>query len=353
MTRIIQDILDFIDISSNTGNTSKALEWIKDKCEEFDIEIFFEQNGNVLAKKRGLPCSGLVLSGHYDTVRGEVEVSMKDGFITGRGSSDMKSAVVSMLYVACNCSYSTPVIALTCDEETDSCGVNILKQYLEDYKCCVVCEPTSLKLCTAHRGRTVYKLTLTGERVHASISPMNNIFYELSKVLSFLKTFPTEENVFLGRETITPVSVRCYPDVFNVTPDRIELFIDRRKTNVINDFEEDIIQIKEMFDKINLQNYSVEVDPDRKNNTLPYFCDNTDFTDIIKTCMKELDMDIGEYPFTATCDGAFIGQSIPVVILGPGDLCEAHTENEKIEIEQILRSVELYSNINKGVFNGL
>ncbi|MCK9224481.1 MAG: M20/M25/M40 family metallo-hydrolase [Candidatus Muirbacterium halophilum] len=353
MKKIITDIVDFLNINSNTGNTLEALQWIKKKCNELDIEIFFEQNGNILAKKQNLAASGLVLSGHYDTVKGDIKVELTDDFIYGRGSSDMKSGVLSMLYAVSKATILSPVIALTCDEETDSSGANLLKEMVKDYKYCIVCEPTSLKLCTAHRGRTVYKLVLKGERVHASVSPMNNVFYELSKVLSFLKTFPNKKNDFLGLETITPVSVKSYPDIYNVTPDKLELFIDRRKTTSINNFEEDLEIIRNMFDKINLKNYYIEIDPNRKFNTLSYFCKDKNFINIAKKSMKNLKLDCNEYPFTATCDGSFFGEKLPVLILGPGDLSEAHTKNEKVNIEQILKSVELYLNINKGVFNGL
>jgi acetylornithine deacetylase len=40
-------------------------------------------------------------------------------------------------------------------------------------------------------------------------------------------------------------------------------------------------------------------------------------------------------------DGMVIGQHMPVVVIGPGDIAQAHTADEWIEIDQLEKGVEL------------
>jgi acetylornithine deacetylase/succinyl-diaminopimelate desuccinylase-like protein len=55
---------------------------------------------------------------------------------------------------------------------------------------------------------------------------------------------------------------------------------------------------------------------------------------------------IGVAYCTDGCD--FAERGIPLVVLGPGDIAQAHTADEWIELEQVERAVQVYERIMRG-----
>ena len=47
----------------------------------------------------------------------------------------------------------------------------------------------------------------------------------------------------------------------------------------------------------------------------------------------------------ATDAGWLAHAGVPVIVLGPGDIAQAHTDNEFVEIAQVENAVELYRQI--------
>lgn len=50
---------------------------------------------------------------------------------------------------------------------------------------------------------------------------------------------------------------------------------------------------------------------------------------------------------TSLTDGALISEymKVPTVVFGPGDIAMAHTSEEKIGIDELVKSVEVYTQI--------
>ncbi|WP_312837933.1 M20/M25/M40 family metallo-hydrolase, partial [Atlantibacter hermannii] len=48
--------------------------------------------------------------------------------------------------------------------------------------------------------------------------------------------------------------------------------------------------------------------------------------------------------FEATCEAPFfsVGQHIPTIIMGPGDLAQAHVKDEFVRIEELHQAAEIY-----------
>ncbi|PLX16163.1 MAG: hypothetical protein C0601_11100 [Candidatus Muiribacterium halophilum] len=348
-------IKEFISIESSTGNTDKALGFLLSLSEQLGLEVLYNNKGNLLLKKKGLPFSGVIFSGHYDTVKPffTFDESKKD-VINGRGSSDMKSSIICMM-IACKDSLKTsPVLALSCDEEVDSDGAIELAEKLLKYrgeiKGIIVGEPTLLEVCSCHSGRAVYLLELFGKTYHASMGNDNNIIYNINKVLKVLDDVPKETSKLLGTETLTPVSISTFPkDAWNVSPEKIEIILDRRKKSKLQDYSLDLSIIKDLLkEELPEKSFEISLYNKKKNHTLPYFCEDKDFiNDILKISGSIDNIEKSEKGFTATCDAAWLEKLGPVVICGPGDLKAAHTPDESIKKSQIKKALELYIKINE------
>ncbi|MGM0607264.1 MAG: M20/M25/M40 family metallo-hydrolase [Candidatus Muiribacteriota bacterium] len=340
---LLKETINFLKVPSVTYNTDKALEFIINFCQRYNLEIVHEINGNLIIKKKDVGFSGTVFCGHYDTVSGNSDVNIKDDYIYGRGSCDMKSSIISMLLSCAESSTNSPAIFLVNDEETDSEGINLLKPYLTDFKWGVIGEPTGLKICDRHKGRAVYELTLYGESCHASYMPENNVFFSLKKIIDLFQKKSKNKNKDL---TITPVNINIEEKSLNKVPQKIELIIDRRQLPPLSSWEKDIKNLKNEFVNHGLKNFKLELLKSKKNHTLPYKCENTDLLTKLQKILNKTGHPSSLNLFNATCDARFCGEFIPVVIFGPGQLKEAHTGGEKISIDELTKSCLLYGRIN-------
>ena len=151
---------------------------------EMGLEVYYQEikpsRVNVVGVLKG---SGegrtLMLNGHTDTVGitgMEVEPLnpvVKDGRVYGRGSFDMKSGLGAMLIAVKSIINAglkpkgNVILAFVADEEYRSLGTEVLiKDFSAD--AAIICEPTHLKICIAHKGFAWTKVEVFGKAAHGS-----------------------------------------------------------------------------------------------------------------------------------------------------------------------------------------
>lgn len=146
-----------------------------------DIEILSSVPGrpSVVGRLRGAGSGrSLMLNAHYDTVGVDgmadpFSAEVRDGRLYGRGSYDMKGSLaacigaVEALVRAAHRPAGDVVIAAVADEEAASLGTrDVLESYVTDGA--IVTEPTSLRLCLAHKGFIWYRIVTRGRAAHGS-----------------------------------------------------------------------------------------------------------------------------------------------------------------------------------------
>ena len=131
---------------------------------------------------------GFVLSGHVDTVPVDGQawssdpfsLTRRDGRLYGRGSTDMKGFVASMLAAvpamqAAHRAGGLPRpmhLFITYDEEVTCDGARVLVEQLrrdgQSPALCIVGEPTMMRPVIAHKGRLAAAVTFRGRAGHSS-----------------------------------------------------------------------------------------------------------------------------------------------------------------------------------------
>ena len=153
---------------------------------------------------------GIVLSGHSDVVPVDgqawttdpFKADIRDGRLYGRGACDMKGFIAVVLAQAekfSQAALASPIhVALSYDEEVGCLGISGL---LDDLAVagikpdgCIVGEPTSMRLVTAHKGGRVYRCRVHGKAAHSSLTPsgLNAIEYA-ARVISFIQDLSWRE----------------------------------------------------------------------------------------------------------------------------------------------------------------
>lgn len=120
----------------------------------------------------------LMLNAHMDTVGvdGMAEPwsgAVRDGKLYGRGAYDMKGSLAACMAAAKVLARQTPrlrgdlVVAAVADEEYGSIGTTgLLKRVRTD--AAIVTEPTSLRICRAHKGYLWIDVEVEGRAAHGS-----------------------------------------------------------------------------------------------------------------------------------------------------------------------------------------
>ena len=247
---IVRFLRSLIAIPAESGQEGPVIERIRQEMQlvGFD-EIRVDPLGNILGRI-GSGRTVVMMDSHTDTVgvgdpkewswdpyQGKVE----DGYIYGRGSSDQRAGMASMVYAAklikdLNLAgdYTLWVVGSVLEEDCDGlCWLYILKEDGIRPDCVVITEPTQLRIYRGHRGRMEIEVHLRGRSCHASapergdnpIYKMSRLVQEVEKLNSRLRHDP-----FLGSGTIAVTQVRSLSPSLCAVPGACSIHLDRRLT---------------------------------------------------------------------------------------------------------------------------
>lgn len=199
-------------VQINSANDHEALiaQAIADKLAEHQIDsqlIEYASGRSNLIAEIGQPNSQpvIALTGHLDTVLpGDVttwqynpfEGVIVDNKIYGRGTADMKSGVVAMVFAFIKLHENQAALAarvrliFTVGEENGAQGSHQLTQlgYADDISALVVGEPTDGQIIYAHNGSYNYTVQSLGKQVHSSMPELG--INALTNVVKYLNVEP-------------------------------------------------------------------------------------------------------------------------------------------------------------------
>ncbi len=346
---LLKKSLDLYTPSRSEGQLANLL---KDKCIN---ELGFEQAhidsvGNIIAiKGRGYP--RILLCGHMDTVPNKVPVRIENGFLYGRGASDAKAPLISMLLAASEFpkQNGTIIFAGLVDEEGNATGSKHLVKSNLDVDYAIFGEPSGIENITiSYKGRLAIKLTCDVlESAHASAPWLaKNSIEEAYDFWNAIKT--TINNNYEKEKRSSSVSC-CLTEIsggssHNVTPQKCKITMDIRIPTsqtcqqVLDSINDIILKISK--EKGVKTNFIIE------DSTEPF---EADFSSPLVRSLVLSVLDVcKKRPMllrkTGTGDMNIIGNAfkIPVVTYGPGDPHSSHSINEHIRIEEYLSGIEVF-----------
>ena len=140
-----------------------------------------------LIASMGPDCAGVMLSAHSDVVpvAGQswscdpFRLTEKDGRLYGRGTTDMKGFLASMLALADRAAdkrLKEPLkFAVSYDEEIGCVGISNMTDALSGAfgmpRTCIVGEPTSMKVALGHKGKIAFHAACRGQSGHSALAP--------------------------------------------------------------------------------------------------------------------------------------------------------------------------------------
>jgi succinyl-diaminopimelate desuccinylase len=160
---------------------------------------------------------------------------IRDGFLHGRGAMDIKGPLALQTYTAASMIGSAPgdvIVAHTVLEERGGLGMkHLLESGGVEPGVVVIGEATHGDICTGHRGRAEVEVVIQGLAGHASVPDRaHNALDLLGDVLAAIRDLAAlQESVpVLGASSLIATMVDVLPQSRNVIPDSAVVTIDWR-----------------------------------------------------------------------------------------------------------------------------
>jgi len=326
-----------------------------------------EDSFNLLVWREANPAAPwLLMESHLDTVGVEGMIGdpfggrVEQGRLYGRGACDTKGSGAAMLwalrrYAAEGSGPNNVAIVYTVDEEAHKAGVDaFVEQHLPALgwrvRGAIVGEPTMLRPVVASNGVVRWAIRTHGIAAHSSDPTRGR-----SAIRLMMRVIDALETRYIARLSAAhPLTgpARCSINrirggsVINIIPEECEIWIDRRVVPGENP-EEVLPEVRRVMEELR-----GEV-PDLAYSMTEPFMDwpldpagGEAFFPVVQGVLQDAGLSTELTGVGYGSDGSTLrAAGMLVVILGPGDIAQAHAAEEYLELDQLERAVDVYGRL--------
>lgn len=371
---MVKFLRDIIAIPSVSCHEQAVVERIAAEMQRqgFD-EVRLDRIGNVIGRVGHGPLK-ILYDSHIDTV-GIADPKawdcdpflgkVVDGVVHGRGASDNKAAIATMVYGArimkdLDLSELCTLYVVGVVEE-ESCDGWAVKEMIEhegvvpDYV--VLGECTDLAIYRGHRGRIEFKIVTKGVSCHASAPERGeNAVYKMLPIIAGIEALQGKlaDHAFLGRGSIAVTMMECKTGSLNTVPDECTIYIDRRTTvgETLETCFAEILALPGMAEaRLEMLQYD---DPSwtgyakRVDKYFPTWMLEEDHV-LVESGVHTAELLFAEKPridkWAFGTDGSsLMGKlSIPTIGFGPSEEKWAHTVHDQVSLDHLRKATMFYA----------
>ncbi|MFO0974364.1 MAG: YgeY family selenium metabolism-linked hydrolase [Phycisphaerae bacterium] len=369
---------ELVAIPGESGTEGPVINRIRAELERtgcFD-RIWTDPFGNLLAQIGSGPRL-IAIDAHVDTVgvgdranwkhdpyQGKVE----KGIVFGRGAGDQRGAVPAMVFAGriirdlrlASPEWSLLLTFTVCEEDCDGlCWQYIVKEDRIRPECVVITDSTDCKILRGQRGRMEIGVTVHGRSCHGSMPHKgDNAVYKIARVIREIERLNPRlrKNAFLGNGTITVSYVDCKTPSMCAVPDQAYIHLDRRLT--FGDTKASAL--REVRDAVKRAGVTAEVEVKKyakptytglvyeTENFFPTWCHEEDAPQVaaaVRAYKQLFGKTQKPSRWTFSTNGVSIAgmYDIPSVGFGPAPESVAHTVNDSVPIEHLVKCAAFYA----------
>jgi len=278
---------------------------------------------------------------------------ISQGRLYGRGSCDVKGSMAAMLSAFARLVRERPpgsasvVLACTVDEEFTHTGSSRLAESNHRAELAIVAEPTSLNLVHCHKGALRWKIRTTGVACHSSTPHLGvNAIFRMGRVLEILERYAAslaqaDPDPILGPPSMSVGRIEGGQSV-NVVPDWCEIEVDRRLIPG-EDAATCLAEARTVLDRDPGVAGGIEFGQPWVH--MPPL--SVRAGDWIEPLTRAIEAATGRRPRLmgvpfGTDAGPLSDHGTPCLVFGPGDIAQAHTKDEWVDLEQVHLAAEAY-----------
>lgn len=310
----------------------------------------------------GLPTLALVT--HLDTVpRGDLTeraraVAFENGRVYGRGACDAKGPLAAMLIALRSLRerrddlrVNVQVAAMVDEEHTFQGALTYVEHFTPATRpaAAIVGEPTRLEVVIAHKGVLRFRLETHGRAVHTSNPSQGvNAVDKMTDVLVALRAaFAVEQpppHPLVGAATFTVAEI-AGGTAPNVVPDRCTAVIDRRllpgepPEAVLAWWDAELDRLRAADPQLQVMRGEPFVLTEGLETAADSPLTLAALAARAAVCGPSTPIGV---PYGT--DGSTLSPrgGIPTIVLGPGDIAQAHTADEWVEVAQLVQAAAIY-----------
>ncbi len=371
MVRFLRELIAIPGESSHEG---RVIERVRQEMTAvgFD-ETRVDPMGNLLGRI-GRGRRVLMMDAHLDTVgvgdrrewqwdpyQGKVE----DGYIYGRGASDQRGGMASMVYagkiiqqLGLTDDYTLYVVGSVQEEDCDGLPwLYILREDGIRPECVLLTEPTSLQLYRGHRGRMEIEVHIAGRSCHASAPERgDNPVYRMSALVREIEQLNTRlgSDPFLGKGSIAVTEIRSLSPSLCAVPAACSIHLDRRLT--VGDTKESAVAEVRGLPSAAGATLEVLQYQQPSYTGLAYGMEKYYPTWVLEEQHPLVQAGVATYrlltgkppvvdkwTFSTNGVGTMGLCGVPTIGFGPGDECDAHTIRDRVAIHHLVEAAAFYA----------
>lgn len=314
-----------VDIDSTTGREQEAGKWLSAflRNRGYDVAEQPVADGrfNVFARLQEPP--RVVFSTHFDCVPPFFPSRQSDGIVFGRGSCDAKGILAAQVAAAERLrsnGESRIGLLFVVGEERGSDGARVANEHApEGVAYLVNGEPTDNRLGLATRGVLRVRLRAAGRAAHSSFPELGeSAIDKLLDALMVVRGLKLPEDPLLGRThySVGVIEGGVAPNVISPHASAELLFRIVGEGRPVRDLlrvVDGLVAVEEVLDM-----------PAVKMHVVPGF-------------------ETAVFPYTT--DIPFLTRWGTPLLLGPGSIHVAHTDDEHVEVDELREAVERYAGL--------
>jgi putative selenium metabolism hydrolase len=371
---LVTFLREMIAIPAESLQEGPRCQRVHDEYEQLGLdEVFFDGLGNVIAKVGNGPLE-ILMDGHidcvgvgdpaawaYDPFQGKYE----NGKVYGRGAVDELPAIACMAYAAkimqqhgllkgVTLYLSASVMEEDCD---GYCLLHLIEQEGIRPHAVVLGEPTDLNVYRGHRGRVEIAIDTKGVSAHAAHSERGvNALYSMAPIISDIAELNERlpEDPFLGKGSVVVSSIDCTTPSLNAVPDSARIYLDRRMT-AGETVESALDQLRDLphigeatIEVLQYEATSWRGAAAQQQKYFPTWVTPEEHplvqgvAEAVTTALGQRP-DISRWSFSTNGVASMGRLGIPTVGFAPGLEELAHTTDEWIAVEDLVRATAVYS----------
>jgi putative selenium metabolism hydrolase len=375
-TATVDLLRDIIRTPSLSGGEADVVARLQGEMASLGFdEVIEDPFGSVVGRIGSGPVK-IVYDSHIDTVdigsRSEwsrdpfepaLEGSLEGGVVHGRGASDNKAGIASMIHGAAlardldRLGEVTLYVIGSVQEET--CDGLALEQVLTNVvplpDVVVLGEATGCKLYRGHRGRVEVAVRTRGTSCHASAPDRgHNPVYDLAGVIAEIEELNGRlgYDEFLGAGTIALTKIECETPSLNAVPATATLYVDRRLTvgetpELALEELRSLRSVRSVGGEVTLLDYEKTSYTGMTLTSKKYFPtwvtpeDHVSVSAGVAAGTEALGRppEIGHWVFSTNGCASMGRLRLPTIGFGPADEVHAHTAHDQCPTDDLVQSI--------------
>ncbi|HJZ79435.1 MAG TPA: M20/M25/M40 family metallo-hydrolase [Pyrinomonadaceae bacterium] len=319
--RLTRELIDIPSVTGEEFEIGNSLgELLVRLGYHVELQDVADERSNVIATTNRSP--RIVFSTHMDTVPPFIPSSEDGDFLYGRGACDAKGIIAAQIAAAERLraeGHNDLGLLFTVDEEVASAGARLANEHSLAASCAYLIngEPTDNQLATGTKGSIQVAINAAGRAAHSAypeqgdsaIEKMLDVLADIRKI-----EWPSDE-------------------VFGQTTCNIGVVSGGTRPNVIPSEAQATLQIRLAVNSV--RGKSLLEDTIAGRATLDY---RSVHDPVRLTTIDGFDQMLARF----TTDIPYLANWGKALLLGPGSILVAHTDDEQVRKSELLKAVDLY-----------